>query len=124
MLKKARSKGFTGNIEYACKDIVSTGFDGETFDAVLCYASFPHFPDKPRALGEINRILRKNGRLFICHSASRERINQIHQGIPVMHRDLIPDEDEMRRMLLLAGFAEIQIFDNLDNYLVRAKKSV
>lgn len=38
--------------------------DGE-FDAVLCECSLSSFPDKPRALAEIRRVLRPGGRLAL-----------------------------------------------------------
>ena len=119
MLKRAQAKGFEGT-EYICADIADTRLDDETFDTVVCYSSFPHFQNKPRAFGEINRILKKGGRLFICHTSSRLNINEIHRQIPAVQNDLIPDEAEMRQMLSAAGFAEISICDNSDNYLASA----
>ncbi len=122
MLKRAQAKGFEGNIDYICADIANTRFDNETFDAVVCYSSFPHFQDKPGALKEINRVLKKGGGLFICHTSSRYTINEIHRQIPAVRSDLIPDEAEMRNLLSAAGFAEISIQDNEDNYLASARK--
>jgi ubiquinone/menaquinone biosynthesis C-methylase UbiE len=122
MLKRAQAKGFGGNTEYICADITDTSFDDESFDAVVCYSSFPHFQDKPRALREINRILRKGGRLFICHTSSRCAINEIHRQIPVVQNDLIPGEAGMRELLSAAGFREISICDSNDSYLAGAVK--
>ncbi|MFC1931360.1 class I SAM-dependent methyltransferase [Chloroflexota bacterium] len=122
MLKKAQAKGFQKNVEYVCGDIADTRFSNETFDAVVCYSSFPHFQDKPKALREISRVLKKGGRLFICHTLSRAEINDIHHQIPEVQNDLIPGEDEMRHLLLSAGFTEISVRDAGDNYLVVTKK--
>jgi ubiquinone/menaquinone biosynthesis C-methylase UbiE len=122
MLKRAQAKGFQKNVEYVCGDIAGTGFIDETFDAVVCYSSFPHFQDKPKALREISRVLKKGGRLFICHTSSRAEINETHRQIPEVRNDFIPAEDEMRHLLLAAGFAEVSIYDNKDNYLIRVRK--
>ncbi len=122
MLKRAQAKGFKGDIDYICADIANTRFDDETFDAVVCYSSFPHFQDKPGALKEINRVLKKGGGLFICHTSSRYQINEIHRQIPAVQSDIIPDEDEMRQLLSAAGFVELSIHDNEDNYLSSARK--
>jgi ubiquinone/menaquinone biosynthesis C-methylase UbiE len=122
MLKRAQAKGFAGNIEYICADIADNQLEDETFDTVVCYSSFPHFQDKPRALREINRILRKGGRLFICHTSSRAAINELHRQIPVVQGDLIPDEAGMRELLSAAGFREISVCDNDDSYLASATK--
>ncbi|MFC1908436.1 class I SAM-dependent methyltransferase [Chloroflexota bacterium] len=122
MLKRAQAKGFQGNIEYICADIADNRLDNETFDTVVCYSSFPHFQDKPGALGEINRVLKKGGRLFICHTSSRTAINEIHSQILEVQNDLIPEEDEMQQLLSSAGFTEISICDDNSSYLASACK--
>lgn len=122
MLAKARAKNFQGNIEYICADISHTRFRDEVFDAVVCYSSFPHFQDKARALQEISRVLKKGGRLFICHTSSRASINQIHQGIPELSHDLIPDDQEMQQLLIMAGFGQIHLSDGVSSYLAIAMK--
>jgi len=122
MLKRAWARGFNGNIEYLHADVTSIPLSNEIFDAVVCYSSFPHFQDKLRSLSEINRVLRRGGRLFICHTSSRANINGIHRQIPAVQNDIIPNEDEMRAILLAAGFADIDICDNSDSYLASASK--
>jgi ubiquinone/menaquinone biosynthesis C-methylase UbiE len=122
MLAEARSKGFRGNIEYLQADITTTPLHGEAFDLVVCYSSFPHFQDKPKALSEIRRVLKEGGRLVICHTSSRAVINEIHRNIPAVEHDIIPESDEMQAMLLEAGFGDIQIDDAADNYYVGAIK--
>jgi ubiquinone/menaquinone biosynthesis C-methylase UbiE len=120
MLQRARSKQFQGNIEYVCADIASTRLPDSTFDAVVCYSSFPHFKDKRRALGEIGRVLKRGGRLLICHTSSRAWINAMHGHIAEVSSDLIPDEQEFTRLLSAAGFGEIRIEDEDDSYLASA----
>jgi ubiquinone/menaquinone biosynthesis C-methylase UbiE len=123
MLKKAREKNFKGNIEYVCSDIHSTHFEDGVFDAVVCYSSFPHFHDKPGALREIKRLLKKGGRLFICHTSSRADINKIHQQIPDLCSDLIPDKGEMLGLLSSAGFRKIELRDEASRYFAQGEKS-
>jgi ubiquinone/menaquinone biosynthesis C-methylase UbiE len=120
MLKKARAKDFGRNIEYLNADITSVPLPDKIFDAVVCYSSFPHFHDKPRALREINRLLKKGGRLFICHTSSRAEINRIHGSIATLVDDIIPSDSEMRVMLSGAGFREICILEADDKYQVSA----
>ena len=122
MLKKARAKGFNGNIDYLCADITNIPLDDEIFDTVVCYSSFPHLQDKSRALAEINRVIKSGGKLFICHTSSRATINQIHRSIPVVQNDIIPDEDEVQMLLSIAGFTEISIDDTNESYLASARK--
>jgi ubiquinone/menaquinone biosynthesis C-methylase UbiE len=120
MLNTARSKGFMGNISYICADVTNTGIGDATFDAAICYSSFPHFNDKPKALREINRLLKTEGKLFICHTSSRRTINNIHGNIPVLNHDIIPDENGMREMLSTAGFIDAAVEDLSHSYFVRA----
>lgn len=122
MLKIARAKNFGDRVSYLCADVTDIPREDEVFDVVVCYSSFPHFQDKPRALAEINRVSKSGGRLFICHTSSRAEINQIHRRIPVVQDDIIPDEDEVRRLLSMTGFTDIEIEDNRESYLASARK--
>lgn len=122
MLNKAEVKGFRGGIRYICADIEDSRLPGDSFDCVICYSSFPHFEHKSRALGEIHRLLRNGGRLFICHTSSRQVINQIHCQIDEVRSHLIPADDEMHKLLSAAGFREISIFEGKDSYFASAMK--
>ncbi len=124
MLQTARTKRFDGNVDYLHADVISIPVRDELFDVVVCYSSFPHFQDKPGVLGEINRVTRTGGRLFICHTSSRDQINEIHAQIPVVRHDILPGRDEMRALLSAAGFTSIEIDDGRDSYLASARKAV
>ena len=123
MLKIAQTKDFKGNISYLCADIENSRLDDNTFDAVVCYSVFPHFRDKPKALKEINRLLKKDGQLFICHSSSRQVINEIHRSLPEICDHLFPENEDMDRMLSEAGFTDIDISETTESYLACARKS-
>ena len=122
MLKIARAKGFNGNIDYLCADVTNIPRDDEVFDSIVCYASFPHFHDKARALAEMHRVTKSGGKLFICHTSSRAGINDIHRQISIVQNDIIPDEAEMQILLSKAGFTDIEIEDNSESYLASARK--
>jgi len=122
MLLRAKAKGFHGNIDYVCADVMDIPLDDGIFDAVVCYSSFPHFRDKPKAFAEIYRVIRDGGRVSICHTKSRAEINEIHRQIPEVHHDTIPEADKIQSMLLAAGFTEIKIDDRNDSYLACAMK--
>jgi len=121
MLGRACTKGFNGDIDYLCADVTNIPLRNEIFDIIVCYSSFPHFQDKPRALAEMNRVIKRGGRLLICHTSSRASINEIHRQIPAVENDIIPDEGEMQIILLRAGFIEIKI-DDSESYLASARK--
>jgi len=122
MLRRAKAKGFKRNVGFLHADVAEAPFDDETFDAVVCYATFPHFEDKPKALKEIHRVTKRGGKLLICHTSSRTQINAIHREIPDVKNDIIPDKVELRAMLEKAGFTGITIDDNSESYLCTARK--
>lgn len=124
MLQIARNKFFNTNIKFVCADIHSSGLSDDQFNAVVCYSSFPHFVDKPWALKEIYRLLKQNGKIFICHSASRSFINSLHSQLPQVSDHLIPDDGMLKDMLTEAGFTSIIIQDNPVSFFVRAVKTV
>ena len=121
MLRRARAKGLNGNIDYLCADVTNIPLGNEIFDIIVCYSSFPHFQDKSRALAEMKRVIKRGGRLLICHTSSRASINEIHRQIPAVENDIIPDEGEMQIILSTAGFIEIKIDDG-ESYLASARK--
>jgi ubiquinone/menaquinone biosynthesis C-methylase UbiE len=122
MLKVCQAKGFQGNITYINADIMDNRLSGEYFDAVVCYSVFPHFEDKAGALKEIFRLLKKGGRLFICHTSSRLQINKTHRSLPEVRAHLIPENDDMRILLSGAGFKDIRVEDGKEDYLAKAVK--
>ncbi len=123
MLRNAQVKGFDGNIDYLHADVTNIPVADGIFEAVICYSSFPHFQNKPGVLAEMNRVIKKGGRLAICHTSGRASINQMHHQIPSVKNDAIPDEDEMIFMLSWAGFTEIKVEDNMDSYLASDRKN-
>ncbi len=122
MLKISMSKGFKGNISYLCADIENSMLGDKSFDVVVCYSVFPHFQNKPKILSEINRLLKQEGHLFICHTSSRQAINEIHKNQPEVCDHLFPQNEETRRMLSDSGFIDIEVEDGKDDYLITARK--
>ena len=127
MLKRALDKGAALSQSkgqpaiYVQGDAQSLPLPDGVFDWVVCNAVFPHFPDKPRALAELRRVLRAGGRLVICHAFKRQAINEFHRSIgDVVARDAIPDEEEMLHLLREAGLDRVVLRDEPDRYLALA----
>lgn len=121
MLRQAKAKGYP--VECVQGDAQSLPLQDETFDWVICNAVFPHFPDKLRALREIRRVLKDGGRLVICHTASREAINELHCSIGgVVAHDTIPPDDEMRWLLREARLDRAVVQNRPDRYVVLARR--
>jgi len=122
MVAIAKKKQAEKGTEFICAEIESVRFVCGLFDAVICYSTFPHFHDKPRAMSNIYQCLKPGGSLYICHSASREQINQIHSKIPDFNDHLIPEDHEMNDLMIASGFKNHQIQSTDRYYLVTAEK--
>lgn len=122
MLRKAREK-FGSSSHFIQGEAEHLPLIDNFFDCVICFRSFPHFSKKEKALAEIHRVLKKDGRLYIAHTASREEVNSFHTNLGhVVSGDQIPDDSQMRRMFENAGFHEIRVVDQENLYIVSAIK--
>lgn len=121
MLRRARVKGCL--VECIQGDAHSLPLEDNAFDWVICNAVFPHFSDRLGALCEIHRVLKDEGRLVICHTNSRETINESHRSVDgAVANDTIPDEEEMQQLLSEARLREVEVRDEPDRYLVTARR--
>jgi ubiquinone/menaquinone biosynthesis C-methylase UbiE len=124
MLAQAQAKHFPPIVGFAQADVLAIPLADSSVDLAICNSVFPHFNDKGKALKEIARVLRNNGRLVICHTMSRERLNQLHESIGgIVANDLLPDESQLRKLIKQAGLKITQFEDRPERYLVVAEKS-
>ena len=124
MLIQAKAKNFQPIVDFAQADVLAIPLADNSVDMAMCNSVFPHFDDKVRALKEIARVLRNNGRLVICHTMSRKMINQLHQSIGgAVANDLLPDEFQLKRLIRQAGLRVTHFEDVPERYLVIAEKS-
>lgn len=81
--KMARIAGekFAGEprVRVLCGDVEETDFH-RTFDRIVVYNAFPHFPNPQRLIRQLASLLKEGGRLTIAHGASREAIDGHHAG--------------------------------------------
>lgn len=122
MLEIALNKNGDDGINYVCAEIENLGLIRDKFDVVICFSTFPHFHDKPLALENIFEALTEGGTVYICHSASRGSINDIHRKILDFSDHLIPEKKEMHGLLDKSGFSNISIAEDEVFYLVKAIK--
>ena len=123
MLSQAQAKDFPPIVRFAQADVVAIPLDDNSVDLAICNSAFPHFNDKFGALKEIGRVLKSNGRLAICHTMSRDMLNQLHQSIGgVVGSHLLPNEFEIRALIKQAGLKITHFEDGPQRYLVIAEK--
>jgi ubiquinone/menaquinone biosynthesis C-methylase UbiE len=124
MLVQAQAKHFPPMVGLAQADVLAIPLADNSVDLAICNSAFPHFSDKVKALKEIARALRNNGRLVICHTMSRAMINQLHQSIGgAVANDLLPSEFQLREMIKQARLKITHFEDSPERYLVIAEKS-
>jgi len=74
------SKKSNQDINFSVANAESLPFEDETFDIVLCKHSLYHFDDIPKAIKEMSRVLKKEGKLVITLNSlangSREKIEK------------------------------------------------
>jgi len=78
----------------------------EPFDLVLGHAVLHHLPDPSAALSEAHRALKAGGRLVIADMLPHDREEYRQQ---MGHVWLGFSEDQMKRLLVAAGFDRIRI---------------
>jgi ubiquinone/menaquinone biosynthesis C-methylase UbiE len=124
MLVQAQAKNFPPIVGFAQADVLAIPLANNSVDMAICNSAFPHFGDKVKALKEIARALKNNGRMVICHTMSREMLNRLHQSVGgIVANDLLPDEFQLRALTKQAELNITRFEDNPERYLVIAEKS-
>jgi ubiquinone/menaquinone biosynthesis C-methylase UbiE len=124
MLEKARKHLEERGLSIANAGVGAIPFRAETFDRVTCFSAFPHFPDKPRALTEMARVLKPGGVLFVAHMHSSEEIAGLHGSVGgAVKKDHLPDSGEMIRLMEASGLVEVSVENVPGKYLARGRRS-
>ncbi len=89
----------------------------------MCYSMFPHFEDKEAAIRILARYLKKDGRFVICHSQSREVINNLHNNeMGLVQSSVLQQAEQIARYYNQAGLETVTIIDNEDMFVVIGRK--
>jgi len=123
MLSVARSKIKTKTVSFIHSAVETIPLKDETFDRVVCFACFPHFENKQKALLEMGRVSKPGGKLFIAHLLSSQQIKEHHlRAGGDVKNDVLPSNPILEKMMIKAGFKEIKIVDQPSLYLARGEK--
>ena len=111
------------NVTVENQDVETLNFPSKCFDAVTCFGLFPHLENKEKALLQMNRVLKKRGKLIIAHALSSVEIKARHKDVTLaVAKDTLPNEKEMNRLLNNAGFVDVCIRDEPGCYLCTSRK--
>jgi len=124
MLAVARSQAadLTPPIEWHEASVLEMPFPDRAFDLVLCQLGLQFFPDRPRALREMHRVLVPDGRMALSVFTAIERTPVANALAQSLDRHLGPgastikrsehslcDADELHRLATDAGFRDVTI---------------
>lgn len=121
MAKIAAAKFPQENVEIVCGD-VETAELGCSFDRIVVYNAFPHFPEPERLIRTLSEMLRPGGTLTVAHGMSREKIDSHHSGhaskvsVGLMH------EDELERIFAKYLTVTVKISNDRMYQVVGVKK--
>lgn len=122
MLKIGNNKYKGKNLLFIQADAQMIPLKENSVDVVVCFALFPHLPDKVRALREFHRILGPGKSIIVAHPMSREKLNEFHSQVkgPVA-QDSLPAKEEMEKLFSSVGFKNLSIRDEPSLYIAQAK---
>ena len=111
-----------GHVEIAQGSVSDLPYDDETFDLVTCFETVYFWPDFLNDLKEVNRVLKKDGSIFICNEAggSKEDEKLMSEHIDLLEMTLYTPE-VLGDCLLQAGFKEVLTFTKEKNEKITHK---
>jgi SAM-dependent methyltransferase len=95
-----------GTAEIVAGDAAALPWDDGRFSVVTCMGSAEAFPDPAAALAEMHRVLRPGGRIVVSLGARVPDGTATHR---VMDAAWVWNEDDARRLVEEAGFAEVSV---------------
>ena len=73
MIEQARKKNLK-NSTFVVGDCENFPFEDDSFDAIICFMSFHHYPDPQAFFNSVKRCLRPGGRLILRNMTSDSRV--------------------------------------------------
>jgi ubiquinone/menaquinone biosynthesis C-methylase UbiE len=120
MLEVARARVPDPNVEWREASVLDLPFEDGAFDLVVCQQGLQFFPDRPRALRQMRRVLSPRGRLGLaCWRTSDEspayaaveralsrRLGPERGKLPPFS---LSDAGELQNLVAEAGFRDVRI---------------
>jgi SAM-dependent methyltransferase len=108
------------NVEYRVGLASDLPVESSSFDVALCFHGFPYFPDRPKAMVELHRVLKPDAKLVVAVWGPLESCKGQwalvkaleRRGIDASaarHPYLLAEQDVMRTLAESAGFRQVAI---------------
>ena len=105
--------------DFRCQDV--RDIRGESFDYIIAYSVFPHFQEPEKLISHLAGLLLVGGKLVVCHSESRDRINGHHDKHAGKLSEGLPPVEELARML--SPFFTVNTMEDSDRlYMISATR--
>jgi len=100
-----------GKVEIIHGSVSNLPFDDETFNIVTGFETVYFWPDFIEDLKEVNRVLKKGGKIFICNEAAGEEhiLEKMSDYIELLDMKIY-SEDDLKSALNDSNFVDIEIF--------------
>lgn len=123
MLLKAKGKLHNKPVRWLHCSAEQMDIPDNWADHIFCYSVWPHFSSPERVTREAVRILKRGGRLYIWHTISRDRVNEVHKNASEPIRsDLLLPAGDLIPFLGSYGLSPVHIRDDDVEYLVVVEK--
>ena len=123
MIERASSCCADPRVRWLCRDVVETGLETSSVDLVLCFNSFPHFPDRAAAFGEIARWLRPGGRFLLWHDVGRDQLADVHRRAgPPVDADVLPPVEDLVALAEATGLLVERAEEDASSYTFLARR--
>lgn len=123
MVAVARHKCGGGDTEVVCASAMDMPFASNSFDAVICFAAFPHFTDKALALREMARVAKSGADIVIAHLLGRAQLAAHHGGHHAVANDHLPEDDALVGLFRQAGLPAPVIISRENYFEARGRKA-
>lgn len=110
MVKLAASKFENKNAAVKVGDVEELPYEDGLFDVITCSHSFHHYPDQEKAVSEMHRVLKRDGRLLMIDGSRDKVLGKVIFGLFIkgieknVYHILAA---ELREILTMKGFKEI-----------------
>ncbi len=79
-------------IKVICGD-VEEYFFADTFDCVMVYNAFPHFPDPEKLIETLAKLVKPGGKVSVAHGMSRAALTDHHKRATAVSIDLLHERE-------------------------------